>query len=77
MDYRYCYFLTLLVSLGLFLYGTKVMTAALIELACDRMRIILAEDTALRGHANQYDVLMNGTIDRSVRDQTTSTEITS
>ncbi len=53
------------------------MTAALIELACDRMRIILAKDTALRGHANQYDVLMNGTIDRSVRDQITSAEITS
>ncbi len=77
MDYRSCNFLTLLVSLGLFLYGTKVMTAALIELGCDRMRNILAKDTDLRGHAYQYDVLMNGTIDRSVRDHMTSTEMTS
>jgi len=48
MDYRYCDFLTLQVSLGLFHYVTKVMTAALIELACDRTRIILAKEALKR-----------------------------
>lgn len=48
MDYDFFDFLTLLGSLGLFLYGMKVMSDALMELAGDRMRNILATATSNR-----------------------------
>jgi len=48
MDYGLFDFLTLLGSLGLFLYGMKVMSDALMELAGDRMRNILARATSNR-----------------------------
>ena len=46
MEYKLFDFLTLLGSLGLFLYGMKVMSDALMELAGDRMRKILASATS-------------------------------
>jgi len=46
MEYKLFDFLTLLGSLGLFLYGMKVMSDALMELAGDRMRNILASATS-------------------------------
>ncbi|TNF91364.1 MAG: Na/Pi cotransporter family protein, partial [Gammaproteobacteria bacterium] len=48
MNYGFFDFLTLLGSLGLFLYGMKVMSDALMELAGDRMRNILATATSNR-----------------------------
>ncbi len=48
MDYGFFDFLTLLGALGLFLYGMKVMSDALMELAGDRMRNILATATSNR-----------------------------
>jgi phosphate:Na+ symporter len=48
MEYKLFDFLTLLGSLGLFLYGMKVMSDALMELAGDRMRKILAGATSNR-----------------------------
>ncbi len=48
MDYSFFDFLTLLGSLGLFLYGMKVMSDALMELAGDRMRNVLATATSNR-----------------------------
>lgn len=48
MDYGLYDILTLLGSLGLFLYGMKVMSDALMELAGDRMRKILAGATSNR-----------------------------
>ena len=48
MNYSFYDFLTLLGSLGLFLYGMKVMSDALMELAGDRMRNILATATSNR-----------------------------
>ncbi|MCK4709391.1 MAG: Na/Pi cotransporter family protein [Gammaproteobacteria bacterium] len=48
MHYSFFDFLTLLGSLGLFLYGMKVMSDALMELAGDRMRNILATATSNR-----------------------------
>lgn len=48
MNYSFFDFLTLLGSLGLFLYGMKVMSDALMELAGDRMRGILATATSNR-----------------------------
>ncbi len=48
MDYGFFDILTLLGALGLFLYGMKVMSDALMELAGDRMRTILATTTANR-----------------------------
>ena len=48
MDYSLFDFLTLLGSLGIFLYGMKVMSDALMELAGDSMRSILASATSNR-----------------------------
>lgn len=48
MNYGFADFLTLLGALGLFLYGMKVMSDALIELAGDRMRSLLAGATSNR-----------------------------
>jgi len=48
MDYGFFDLFTLFGSLGLFLYGMKVMSDALMELAGDRMRTILATTTANR-----------------------------
>ena len=48
MEYGFFDFLTLLGSLGLFLYGMKVMSDALMELAGDKMRTILATATSNR-----------------------------
>ena len=48
INYSIFDFLTLLGSLGLFLYGMKVMSDALMELAGDRMRNILATATSNR-----------------------------
>ncbi|MDB4542842.1 Na/Pi symporter [bacterium] len=51
MDYGITDLLTLLGALGLFLYGMKVMSDALLELAGDRMRKILATTTSNRLYA--------------------------
>ena len=51
MDYGITDILTLLGALGLFLYGMKVMSDALLELAGDRMRKILATTTSNRLYA--------------------------
>ena len=48
MDYGITDILTLLGALGLFLYGMKVMSDALMELAGDRMRSILSTTTSNR-----------------------------
>ncbi len=48
MDYGFTDFLSLLGALGLFLYGMKVMSDALMELAGDRMRSILSTTTSNR-----------------------------
>ena len=48
VNYGFTDVLTLLGSLGLFLYGMKVMSDALIELAGARMRSILATTTSNR-----------------------------
>jgi len=48
VDYGFTDILTLLGALGLFLYGMKVMSDALMELAGDRMRNILATTTSNR-----------------------------
>ena len=53
MDYSFFDFLTLLGSLGLFLYGMKVMSDALMELAGDRMRNVLASATSNRLFASR------------------------
>ncbi len=51
MQYGFVEILTLLGSLGLFLYGMKVMSDALMELAGDRMRSVLAASTSNRLYA--------------------------
>ena len=48
MDYGFTDILSLLGALGLFLYGMKVMSDALMELAGDRMRSILSTTTSNR-----------------------------
>jgi len=48
MNYSFFDFLTLLGSLGIFLYGMKVMSDALMDLAGDSMRSILASATSNR-----------------------------
>ena len=48
MDYGITDILTLLGALGLFLYGMKVMSDALLELAGERMRSILSTTTSNR-----------------------------
>ena len=48
MNYGFADILTLLGSLGLFLYGMKVMSDALMEVAGDKMRNILASMTSNR-----------------------------
>jgi len=48
MNYSFYDFLALLGSLGIFLYGMKVMSDALMELAGDSMRSILASATSNR-----------------------------
>ena len=48
MNYGFTDILTLVGSLGLFLYGMKVMSDALMEVAGDRMRNILAKMTSNR-----------------------------
>lgn len=48
MEYGFGDFVTLLGSLGLFLYGMKVMSDALMEVAGDKMRNILATMTSNR-----------------------------
>lgn len=48
MDYGFTDILALLGALGLFLYGMKVMSDALMELAGDRMRNILSTTTSNR-----------------------------
>ncbi|NNF20947.1 MAG: Na/Pi cotransporter family protein [Saprospiraceae bacterium] len=51
MNYGFGDILTLLGSLGLFLYGMKVMSDALMKVAGDKMRTILATMTANRFYA--------------------------
>ncbi|MDH3354948.1 MAG: Na/Pi cotransporter family protein [Chromatiales bacterium] len=51
MNYGFSDILTLLGSLGLFLYGMKVMSDALMKLAGDNMRNILASTTSNRLYA--------------------------
>ena len=55
MEYGFTDILTLLGALGLFLYGMKVMSDALLELAGDRMRSILSTTTS-----NRYFAVLTG-----------------
>ena len=55
MDFGFTDLLTLLGSLGLFLYGMKVMSDALMRLAGDQMRSILATTTS-----NRFFALLTG-----------------
>jgi len=55
LDYGFTDILTLLGALGLFLYGMKVMSDALMELAGNRMRNILATTTS-----NRFFAVMTG-----------------
>ncbi|MBT8440011.1 MAG: Na/Pi symporter, partial [Gammaproteobacteria bacterium] len=55
MEYGLFEFLTLLGSLGLFLYGMKVMSDSLLKLAGDKMRSILAASTS-----NRFLALLTG-----------------
>ncbi len=57
MEYGFTDLLTLLGALGLFLYGMKVMSDALMELAGDNMRNILASSTA-----NRFLAIMTGVV---------------
>ena len=55
MDFGFTDFLTLLGSLGLFLYGMKVMSDSLMVLAGNQMRSILATTTS-----NRFFALLTG-----------------
>ncbi len=57
MEYGFHDLLTLLGALGLFLYGMKVMSDALMELAGDNMRNILAASTA-----NRFLAILTGVV---------------
>ncbi|MCW8957324.1 MAG: Na/Pi symporter, partial [Gammaproteobacteria bacterium] len=65
MNYGFTDILTLLGSLGLFLYGMKVMSDSLIELAGDRMRSILASATSNRFYALFTGFLITAAIQSS------------
>ncbi len=65
MNYGLAEILTLLGSLGLFLYGMKVMSDALMELAGDRMRSILASMTSNRVLAVMTGFLITSIIQSS------------
>ncbi|UCH38884.1 MAG: Na/Pi symporter [Gammaproteobacteria bacterium] len=69
MNYGFFDFLTLLGSLGLFLYGMKVMSDALMELAGDRMRNILATATSNR----LFAVITGFTITAVIQSSATTT----
>ncbi|KAG1658091.1 hypothetical protein GQR58_023136 [Nymphon striatum] len=70
MDYGLFDVLTLLGSLGLFLYGMKVMSDALMELAGDRMRNILATATA-----NKYRAVLSGFIITAIIQSSSATTL--
>lgn len=65
MQYGFSDILALLGSLGLFLYGMKVMSDALMELAGERMRNILATSTSNRFFALMTGFLITATIQSS------------
>lgn len=65
MQYGFGDVLTLLGSLGLFLYGMKVMSDALMEVAGDKMRNILATMTSNRVFAVFTGFLITGIIQSS------------
>ncbi len=65
MEYGIGNILTLLGSLGLFLYGMKVMSDALMELAGDRMRTVLATTTSNRFYAVMTGFLITAAIQSS------------
>ncbi len=65
MNYGFTDILTLLGSLGLFLYGMKVMSDSLIELAGDKMRSILATATSNRFYALLTGFLITAAIQSS------------
>ena len=65
MEYGFTDILTLLGSLGLFLYGMKVMSDALMEVAGDRMRNILASMTSNRVFAVLTGFLITAVIQSS------------
>jgi len=65
MNYGFTDFLTLLGSLGLFLYGMKIMSDSLIEVAGDKMRKILASMTSNRVFAVFTGFLITSVIQSS------------
>ena len=65
MNYDFTDILTLLGSLGLFLYGMKVMSEALVKLAGNRMRSILAATTSNRVFALLTGFLITATVQSS------------
>ncbi|MCP4272773.1 MAG: Na/Pi cotransporter family protein [Gammaproteobacteria bacterium] len=65
MNYSFTDFLTLLGSLGLFLYGMKIMSDSLIEVAGDKMRNILASMTSNRVFAVFTGFLITSVIQSS------------
>ena len=65
MEYGFTDILQLLGSLGLFLFGMKVMSDALMSLAGDRMRKILATMTSKRFFAITTGFLITAVIQSS------------
>lgn len=70
MHYGFSDFLTLAGSLGLFLYGMKVMSDALMEVAGDRMRNILASMTS-----NRFFAVFTGFLITSVIQSSSATSL--
>jgi len=65
MDYSFFDFLTLIGSLGLFLYGMKIMSEGLQKVAGDKMRSILSAMTSNRFTGVLTGVLITGLIQSS------------
>ena len=70
MNYGFTDILTLLGALGLFLYGMKVMSDALVGLAGDRMRAIMAAATA-----NRFFALFTGFLITAVIQSSSATSL--
>ncbi len=70
MEYGFYDLITLLGALGLFLYGMKVMSDALMELAGDKMRNILATSTA-----NRLLAIMTGVVTTALIQSSSATTL--
>ena len=70
MNYSVLQFLTLVGSLGLFLYGMKMMSESLQKVAGDRMRTILAAMTS-----NRFKGILTGLIVTTVVQSSSATTV--